>query len=150
MPTVNCFLPNQFAAPAATIQAFVNGAIGIWLPSKDQWIKVYSNNKEMSTIRDLITNPSKINNTTLNTVNYNYRSTLCKSLIVIEDDMLIFREPVHGGSSYTRYQLVPAEFYNIIFVAFHLNAIGGHLNAYRTLHCILLHNYWPGMYSYIK
>jgi hypothetical protein len=27
----NCevFLPNQFAAPAATIQAFVNGAIGV-------------------------------------------------------------------------------------------------------------------------
>jgi hypothetical protein len=29
------FLPNQFTAPAATIQAFVNGAIGIRLPSKD-------------------------------------------------------------------------------------------------------------------
>jgi hypothetical protein len=63
------FLPNQFAMPAATIQAFVNGAIGIRLPSRDRWIKVYFNNKEMSTIRDLITNPSKINNTTLNTVN---------------------------------------------------------------------------------
>jgi hypothetical protein len=43
--------------------------------------------------------------------------------------MLIFREPVHGGSSYTHLQLVLAEFYNIIFVAFHSNAIGGHLNA---------------------
>ncbi len=29
------FSPNQFAMPAATIQAFVNGAIGLWLPSKD-------------------------------------------------------------------------------------------------------------------
>jgi hypothetical protein len=27
------FLPNQFAAPAATIQAFVNGAIGVRLSS---------------------------------------------------------------------------------------------------------------------
>jgi hypothetical protein len=27
------FLPNQFAAPAATIQAFVNGTIGVRLPS---------------------------------------------------------------------------------------------------------------------
>ncbi len=27
------FLPNQFAAPAATIQAFVNGAMGVRLPS---------------------------------------------------------------------------------------------------------------------
>ena len=144
------FLPNQFAAPAATIQAFINGAIGIRLPSRDRWITAYSNDNEMSTIRDLIVNPSKINNTTLNTVNHNYRAALRQSQIVIEDDMLIFREPVRGGSSYTRLQLVPAEFYNIIFVAFHSNAIGGHLNAYRTLHRIRLRYYWPGMYSYIK
>jgi hypothetical protein len=104
----------------------------------------------MSTICDLITNPSKINNTTLNTVDYNYWAALRQSLLVIKDDMLIFREPVRGGSSYTRLQLVPAEFYNIIFVAFHSNAIGGHLNAYRILHHIRLSYYWPGMYSYIK
>ena len=30
------FSPNQFAAPAATIQAFINGAIGIRLPSRDR------------------------------------------------------------------------------------------------------------------
>jgi hypothetical protein len=70
------FSPNQFTVPAATIQAFVNGAIGIRLPSRDRWIKLYSDDKEMSTIRDLITNPSKINNTTLNTMNYNYRAAL--------------------------------------------------------------------------
>jgi hypothetical protein len=104
----------------------------------------------MCTIRDLITNPSKISNTTLNTVNYNYQAALCQSFIVIEDGMLILREPVHSGSSFTRLQLVPKEFYSIIFVAFHSNAIGGHLNAYRTLHRIRLHYYWPGMYSYIK
>ena len=34
------FLPNQFALPAATFQAFVNGAFEIcWLPSRDRWIK---------------------------------------------------------------------------------------------------------------
>jgi hypothetical protein len=34
----NCkiFSPNQFAAPAATIQAFVNGAIGACLPSHNR------------------------------------------------------------------------------------------------------------------
>jgi hypothetical protein len=83
-------------------------------------------------------------------VNHNYQAALHQSQIVIKDDMLIFREPVCGGSSYTRLQLVPAEFYNIIFVAFHCNAIGGHLNAYRTLHRIRLRYYWPRMYSYIK
>ena len=101
----------------------------------------------MCTIRDLVVNPSKINNATLNTVNHNYRAAFRQSQIVLEDDMLICREPVCGGSSYTHLQLVPAELYNIIFVAFHSNAIGGHLNAYRTLHRICLRYYWPGMYS---
>ena len=66
-------------------------------------------------------------------VNHNYRAALRQSQIVIEDDMLIFRDPVHSGSSYTRLQLVSAEFYNIIFVAFHSNAIGGHRYAYHML-----------------
>ena len=34
------FLLNKFAAPAATIQAFVNGAIRFCLPSKEHWIQV--------------------------------------------------------------------------------------------------------------
>ncbi len=50
----------------------------------------------------------------------------------------------------TQLQLVPKEFYNILFVAFHSNPVVGHLNTYRTLHCLRLCFYWPGMYSYIK
>jgi hypothetical protein len=104
----------------------------------------------MSAIRDLILNPSKINSTTLNVVNFNYRAPLWQSHIVIEDGFLIYHEPIRGGSSYTRLQLVPSEFYNIILIAFHSNAIGGHFNPYRTLHLTRLQYYWPGMYSYIK
>ncbi len=83
-------------------------------------------------------------------MNYNYWAALCQLQIVIKDEMLIFNELIQGGSSYTCLQLVPAEFYNIIFFVFHSNAIGNHLNAYHTLHHIRLHYYWPGMYSYIK
>ncbi len=142
------FLPNQFAAPAATIQAFVNGAIGICLPSQERWIQAYSDDTEMSAIRNLVLNPSKINSSTLNAVNHNYCAPLWQSQIVIEDGLLIYHQPMRGGSSYTCLQLVPSEFYNIIFIAFHSNAIGGHFNAYRTLHRIRLRYYWPGMYSY--
>jgi hypothetical protein len=104
----------------------------------------------VSAIRDLILNPAKINSNALSAINFNYCGPLRQSQIVIEDGMLIYREPMRGGSSYTRLQLVPLEFYNIIFIAFHSNAIGGHFNAYRTLHRICLQYYWPGMYSYIK
>ena len=64
--------------------------------------------------------------------------------------MLIYQEPIRGSSSYTRLQIVPRPLLNIIFVAFHSNPLGGHLNAYRTLHRLRLRYFWPEMYSYIK
>jgi hypothetical protein len=64
---------------------------------------------------------------------------------------MIYHEPISGSAGlYTRLQLVPKEFYNILFVAFHLNPLGGHLNAYLTLHRLRLQFYCSGMYSYIK
>jgi hypothetical protein len=104
------FSSNQFAAPSATIQAFVNGAIGVCLPSCKRWIQAYSNNTEMSAIQDLILNLPKINSTTLNAVNFNYRAPLWQCHIVIEDGLLIYHKPMRGGSSYTCLQLVPLEF----------------------------------------
>ncbi len=99
---------------------------------------------------DIIANPSTLSNNSLRNINYNYHSALRKLLIVMEDSILIYHEPIAGKGSYTRLQLVPKEFYNILFVAFHSNPVGGHLNAYPNLHCLCLHFYWPGMYSYIK
>jgi hypothetical protein len=143
------FLPNQFAAPAAMKQAFVNSAIKVQLPSKEQWIQAYSDDMEMSIIHDLVTNPSKMNNLTLSMANYNYWAPLRNSQIMLEDKMLIYCKPIRG-SSYTCLQLVLAAFYNIIFIAFHANAIRGHLNAFHTLHHICVPYYWPGIFSYIK
>jgi hypothetical protein len=64
--------------------------------------------------------------------------------------MLIYREPIHRSCSYTWLQIVLKALFGIVFVAFHFNPIGGHFNAYCTLHCLCLHYFWPEMYSYIK
>ncbi len=64
--------------------------------------------------------------------------------------MLILNEPICGGTSYTHFQLVPQDLHNILFIAFHTNAIGGHLSMYQMLHRLRLHFYWPGMYAYVK
>ncbi len=92
----NCaiFSPNQFAAPAATIQAFVNGAIGACVPLHARWVEAYTTDPECCMIRDLVINPGKICKETLKSVHYSYRQPLRQSLIVIEEDMLIFREPI--------------------------------------------------------
>ena len=111
----NCevFSPNQFAAPAATIQTLVNGAICTTLPSREHWLRAYTNDAELCLVRDLAQNPSQITNKRLSEVNHNYRGPLRLSQISIEDEMLILHEPICGSSSYTRLQLVPRELRNI-------------------------------------
>ncbi len=111
------FSPNQFAAPVATIQTLVNGAICICLPSRKRWLQAYQNDVEMSAVRELVLNPSLICNQSLSKVNHNYRLPLRQSLILVKDDMLILKEPIGGTSSYRRLQLVPRELFNVLFVA---------------------------------
>ncbi|KAL7503778.1 hypothetical protein ACHAXN_001520 [Cyclotella atomus] len=99
----------------------------------------------------MINNPSLINNENLTKVHHTLRMPLCNNLLVIENDMIILREPLGGGSdSYCKLRLVPSSLRNAIFVAFHANPIGGHLNYFRTFKNIRLRYYWPGMFCYIK
>jgi hypothetical protein len=131
------FLPNQFAAPAATIQTLVNGAVCTCLPSQDRWLQAYNNDVELCAVWELLVlNPLMINNQALAKVNHNYCGPLRQSLISVENNMLILKEPIGRMLSYTRLRLVPWELSNILFIAFHTNAMGGHLNAYWTLHCL--------------
>ncbi len=97
---------------------------------------MYASNLELCAVCDLVLNPSKITNHALSKVNHNYCGPLWQSLISIENDMLILQEPIVGTSSFTHLQLVLSELVNIIFIAFHTNPIGSHLNAYQTLHCL--------------
>jgi hypothetical protein len=148
----NCEImsPRQYAAPAATIQAFLHGAIGLRLPSRERWINAYSDDPECCTIRRLIENPGSICKRALNDVHYCYRHPLRQSQLVMEDDMLIYQEPIRGSRSFTRLQVVPKALFGIIFTAFHSNPLGGHFNAYQTLHHLRLRYFWPEMYSFVK
>ena len=99
------------------------------MPLHLRWTQAYNSGTDMVTIKRLVLNPSLISNATLADVNYNYKILLRKSYICIEDNMLIFKEPFIGSTLFTCLQIVPKELYNIIFIAFHVNPIGGHLNA---------------------
>ena len=78
------FLPNQFAAPAATIETLVNGAILTHLPSWERWAQSYANESKLCIVHDLVLNPSKITNKSLANINHNYCGPLRQSLIVIK------------------------------------------------------------------
>ena len=79
-----------------------------------------------------------------------YHHALQNSQLIIEKEMIIFKEDVHGEATYVKLQVIPKGLRDVIFVAFHSNPIGGHFNVYQTFHRIKLRFYWPGMYKYVK
>ena len=97
------FPPNQYAAPAAHIQAFVSRVVATCIPDCNRWVQAIKSDPELSKIRDIVADPSKLTNKALTDINYNYHAALRKSLIVLEDDMLIYHKPLaRGHKSYTR------------------------------------------------
>jgi hypothetical protein len=56
-----------------------------------------------------VNNPFNLTNKALAGINYNYHAALRRSLIVIEDNVLIYHELLVGTGSYTQLQLIPRE-----------------------------------------
>jgi hypothetical protein len=97
------FPPNQYVTPAAHVQAFVSGVVATHIPDCKHWVQAITSDPELSKIRDIVADPSKLTNKALTKINYNYHAALRKSLIVLEDDVLIYHEPLAGEiGSYTR------------------------------------------------
>jgi hypothetical protein len=99
--TAEIFKPNRFVAPAATIQAFLSGTVGISLPSCECWIKAYDTDRDLRRIWEIVANPSTLSNDLLRDINYNYHSVLRKLLIVLEDGISVYCEPIAGKGLYT-------------------------------------------------
>ena len=56
------FPPNQYAAPAAHIQAMVGGMVATRIPDRARWIQTIASDPELSLIRDIVADPSKLCN----------------------------------------------------------------------------------------
>ena len=148
---ISSLLPSTppITAPAATAFKILNGTIIMKLPTKAQCKKSYEQDKEYHLIMELIANPGLINKNTLNSVHYRYRQPLQDSCLAIENDFIILKERI-DEDSYVKLRIVPEPLWNIIFIAFHSNPIGGHFSVYYTFHRIRLRFFWPKMYFYIK
>ena len=59
------FHPHQVAAPAACVQAFLNGAVGVRLPRPEEWSKAYRDDRETKAILRFVDNPGTITNKNL-------------------------------------------------------------------------------------
>jgi hypothetical protein len=106
----------------------------------------------MSAIISFVKNPGTISQRSLeaSNLNPNYRQALRQLYIKLIDGILYYHKSITRSKSFVCLQLVPTAICNLVFIAFHSNPIGGHLNVVRTFHCIRLRFYWLNMYSYFS
>ncbi len=118
--------PNQYAAPAICVQAFLNGSIRVCLPGPKQWADAYYNDPETATIIEFVQNPGTIFNKGLEDakLNANFCMALHQSHLMMEDGFLIYHKPIAGSKSYACLLVVPTQLQYIIFIAFHRKPVG--------------------------
>jgi len=145
--------PSQHCAPAAPaiIPAYVSGAIGSTLPDNDIWRKSLLADPMTASLIEIASNPSLAEEKTrIDRLHSIYRMPARRGHFTVENGILYMREHLAGDTKFVRLQIVPSSLCNAIFIAFHANPIGGHLNAFRTFHRIRQRFFWPGMYQYVK
>ena len=144
-------MPRQIAAPAATtvIPAFVNSAIGSRIPDNRVWATALTEDPVTNILLDMVASPAIAQSQeVVNKLPYIYRQPARQGHFVIRDKKIFMREIFQNDDRYI--ELKTESLQNIIFVAFHLNPIDGHLNAHMTYHRVYQRYFWPGVYQYIK
>jgi hypothetical protein len=86
-------------------------------PDQQQWIDAYNLDPDLLRVCNIVRNPAALSKDTLKDIPFNYHSALRQALIMIDNDMLIYRKPIAGGMSYTKLILVLSSLRNILFIA---------------------------------
>jgi hypothetical protein len=145
--------PSLSHAPAAVsmVPMYTSGAIGSRLPDNDVWRKALLHDKETKLLLDMIALPSLAESKEhISQLHHVFRQPARSGLFSVKDGILYMKEPFQNDTKFVSLRIVPAALRNIVFVAFHANPIGGHLDAFRTFHRIRQRYFWPGMYLYCK
>ena len=145
------FDSSNHSAPAAfaSVPSFLNGAIGVTLPSPSRWIEATSEDPETSLIIKMLTNPGKfMNKDNISSLHHIYRHPIREGHLLMEKGLIYLRETFQDSDKFVKLLVVPEAMQNIVFVAFHSNPIGAHLSAFRTYARMRLRYFWPHMYKY--
>jgi hypothetical protein len=81
------YKPNQFATPAACVQTFLNGAVGVWMPSCEVWVKEHTEDPELSALLQFVQNPGTISQRSLESAKLdpNYCQALHQTCIHLDN-----------------------------------------------------------------
>ena len=90
--------------------------------------------QEYKSIMDLIANPSLVVKLIFLKLYTSYRAPLRLCLIVLENKMLITREPINHKSAYRCLWIVPRNVRNSVFIPFNAKSIDGHVGLSKKIH----------------
>ena len=110
-----------------------SNAVGAKFPSDTAYKAAYSTEKECSLMMYLIGNPSMIKKPNAEKLHYSYRGPIIRKLIIMDEGMIILKEPIRGEFTYRNLRIVPRDIRHILFIEFHSNPIGGHFGLHNTV-----------------
>ena len=145
--------PSLSHAPAAVamVPLFTSGAVGSRIPDETIWRKALKDDPQTNFLLRLVDNPGLADNKSdIDKLHYIYRHPARNSHFTSDNGILYLREMFRDDTKYVQLRVVPLSMQHIIFVAFHANPIGGHLNTFRTFTRIRQRYFWPSMYKYIE
>ena len=123
-------------------------AVGAKFPSDAAWKASYSTDKECSLIMDLIGNPYMIKKPNVEKLYYSYRGPIRRKLIIMNEGMIILKEPIRGESTYRELRIITRDIRQIVFIQFHAKPIGGHFGLHNTVVRIMLRFFWHGLNTF--
>ena len=147
------FNPSRYSAPAAIAQVpdFSNGAVGSRIPDNKVWQKYLKYYPITNFLLEIVANPDLGDDQKyIQPMHSTYIQPVRQGHFSIKDIIICMKEIFEHDVKYADLRIVPYSLTKILFVAFHSNTIGGHLNVYRTYQWICQRHFWSSMYQYCK
>ena len=113
------------------VPVFTFGAVRLRIPDNKAWHKALQLDPETKQLLDIVKNPGLSDNKSiLGTVHSIYRQPARNGHLSEKNGILYMKEIFSGDTKFVNLQIVPVSMRNIIFIAFHANPIGRHLDSF--------------------
>ena len=144
-------LSTLFKKPKSESSATIlNGIVYNSLSSEDTWSQEYKSDPDTNNIKQMLQNPSTINESKLKDIPFIYRQPMQDSMIKLEFGKIKMYKKIVNCMEIIKQILVPKGLWKMIFQTFHANPSGAHFSLYYTLHQTRIRYHWPKMYEDIK
>jgi len=143
--------PTGEVSCSDTVSMLLSGSTTLHLPDEKMWRDELGRDAVCSRLLQLIQQPElRTKRELMDAIPPVYRQPMRDGYIREDGGYLYFMDPIPESTELLKLQIVPKGLWNVLFTAFHVNPMGGHLGVYYTLHKLRTRYHWPGMFKYVK